>query len=496
MQTEMLVQVDLTGTAAAILEEGKLVEFYLESTTERHFVGNIYRGRVENVLPGMQAAFVNIGLKKNAFLYVQDALPRNNRSGSSGTVKIRDVLREGQEITVQVTRDPIATKGPRVTTRVVLPGRYCVLVPEAGNVGISRKITDEKERDRLHKIALQLKPPGSGLIIRTVAGGIAPEKLQEDVALLSTLWMRISARAAMRPSPELIHRDLGLIPRLLRDFFSDAVAHIDVNNSEAYRQIMEIMELLYPQYCPRVRLLEGKDLFEQYGVTIQVDQALNRRVWLKCGGYIVIDRAEALTVVDVNTGKFIGKTDLEGTVLRTNMEAVVEIARQLRLRDIGGIIIIDFIGMDNSGHRDMILYALAEELRKDRTKTNVLGLTPLGLVEVTRKKTQPDLESVMQKKCPCCEGTGKVLVDKATVLKLKREVSTLANATATPGILIEAHPAIVALLEEKEGEQLRFLETKTKKSLVLKTKETLHPWETVITPLNQAASPVLPTEKN
>lgn len=402
MKREIIMDVSAARTRVALLEEGVLVELYIEENPGERLVGNIYRGRVKNVLPGMQAAFVDIGLAKNAFLYVEDLLP----PGTTFLPRISDLVKPGQEIVVQVVKEPMGAKGAKVTTRITLPGRYLVLMPTVNYVGISRRITEEAERERLRELATRYRPSGMGLIVRTAARDAGEEEFAREANLLAGLWEKICRRAREQPVPSLIHRDLELVQRILRDVFTEEVHYLVVNSRAAYEGIMDWLELTAPGLKYRVFLKEGEDLFGLYGVEPEIRRALARKVWLGCGGYLVFDQTEALTVIDVNTGKYVGGATLEETVLKTNLEAAKEIARQLRLRNIGGIIIIDFIDMPREDHRQRVLEALEEELKKDRTRTQVLGITQLGLVEVTRKKTRPSLAEMLLRPCPCCEGQG------------------------------------------------------------------------------------------
>jgi ribonuclease G len=396
---EIIVNVREEETRVAVIEDKVVVEVYIERSLNQRLVGNIYKGKVENVLPGMQAAFVDIGLEKNAFLFVEDVLPPrnvgNHELSSVPGININDVLKEGQEILVQIAKEPLGTKGARVTTYITLPGRYLVLMPTVDYIGISRRIEVEEERERLREVAERVRPPHMGLIVRTVAEGLSEEELQQDIALLIRLWKKIQNRSYHGPVLNLIHKDLELVQRILRDLFTEDIDNLIIDSRYDYEKVMEFMELTSPLLKGRVTLYEQDNLFEKFGVEEEIERILKSRVWLKCGGYIVIDQTEALTAIDVNTGKFVGSTNLADTVLKTNLEACIEIARQLRLRNIGGIIIIDFIDMQDTEHQGKVLQLLEVEIRKDKTKTNILGLTQLGLVEVTRKKVRQGLENVL-----------------------------------------------------------------------------------------------------
>ncbi|HHX50546.1 MAG TPA: Rne/Rng family ribonuclease [Clostridia bacterium] len=402
----------------AVLEENKLVEIYLDPARREKLVGSIYMGRVANVLPGMQAAFIDIGMDKNAFLYVEDALSLlsgklgNKLPGKKeGKPRISDIVKVGQEIPVQVLKEAFGSKGPRVTTRISLPGRYLVFIPGSNYLRISRRIKNEEERVRLKDLMQKHLPAGTGAIIRTAALGAGENELQEDLRTLNLLWKRLRQRMH-RPAPALIHKDLELVQRFLRDLFVPEVDRLLVNSREIYRQVVDYADLVMPRFKSKVHFQENTDLFSQFNITTQIEQALRRKVWLNCGGYLVIDRAEALTVIDVNTGKFVGTDSFSATVLKVNLEAAGEIARQLRLRNIGGIIIIDFIDMQEDSHWEQILEELDSCLKRDRIKSHVLGITRLGLVEITRKKARQGLEHVMLKDCPHCQGRGKVLSEE------------------------------------------------------------------------------------
>lgn len=478
MYKEIIVQVVEGETRVAVLENQQLAEIYIERALEQRLVGNIYKGRVENVLPGMQAAFVNIGLDKNAFLYVEDAIPARQADDESEKareiqVSIADVLKAGQEIPVQITKEPIGTKGARVTTHITLPGRYLVLMPTVDYVGISRRIEKDEERERIKSLAEKIKPPGMGLIVRTVSEGMGEEELQPEVRGLVKLWKRIQQRSQSGPTPQLIHKELELIQRILRDIFTDDVDRLLINSPWAHKKVQEWVEIGGPGLKNKVFLVE-EDLFDKYGLDQELERVLKRKVWLKCGGYLVIDQTEALTAIDVNTGKYVGSTNLADTVLKTNLEAAVEIPRQLRLRNIGGIIIIDFIDMDNPEDQAQVLKTLENELSKDKTRSKILGLTQLGLVEMTRKKVQQGLDSILLRACPYCEGKGRVLSEETVMIQARKRILSLAEVTEAPAILVEAYPIVASLLIGSGGSQLRELERRAGKQLIIKGVESFH----------------------
>ncbi len=491
MFKEILINVGEEETRVAVLENKLLVETYIERSPNQRLVGNIYKGRVENVLPGMQAAFVDIGLEKNAFLYVEDAMPaRSPDSGQENSMlgtNICDILKQGQELIVQIVKEPIGTKGARVTTHVTLPGRYLVLMPTVDYIGVSRRIDDEKKRERLREMAARVKPEDMGVIVRTAAEGVDENELQLDINMLTRLWRKIMNRSNHGPVPNLLHRDLELVQRILRDVFTEDVDRLIIDSRYEYEKILDLLDIVGPRLKVKVFLEERGNIFEEHNVDTELEKALKRKVWLKCGGYIVIDQAEALTAVDVNTGKYVGSTNLEDTVLKTNLEAAVEIARQLRLRNIGGIIIVDFIDMGCEEHRQQVLRVLEEEIRKDKTKTNILGITQLGLVEMTRKKVRPSLAEVLQKTCPYCEGRGKVLSEETVGINIKQQIYQMAKQTAADTILVEANPLVAARLIGSGGSNLRELEARTGKNLFIRGSAEHHIESVTLSPLYDQA---------
>ncbi|MCL5038603.1 MAG: Rne/Rng family ribonuclease [Firmicutes bacterium] len=479
MSKEILINVETEETRVAFLEEGVLVEIYVERAANARIVGNIYKGLVQNVLPGMQAAFVDIGMEKNAFLYVDDALPQKDEEDEVPDLprrNIKDLLRLGQEIMVQVVKDAFGTKGPRVTTHITLPGRYTVLMPTTDFIGISRRIGDEKERDRLRRVAEKIRPAGNGLIVRTVAEGKTEQELSQDVAFLYRLWGRVKSRARVGSAPALIHRDLGLVYRVIRDSFTNEVNNLYVDSRHEYERIMDLLDVISPELKDRVQFFQSRDrgVFDLYGVEPEIEQALKNKIWLKSGGYIVVDQTEALTVIDVNTGKFVGTTNLADTVFKTNLEAAREIARQLRLRDIGGIIIADFIDMEVPAHRREVLRTLEEALKGDKNRATVLGLTQLGLVEMTRKKVRQGLAAVLQKPCPYCQGTGRVLTEETISARVRRQIKDILRHSREEAVLIEVHPLVAAQLIGSSGTNLRELERETGKAIFIKGSTQVH----------------------
>lgn len=402
MHKEILVQSQPESTVVAVLENGRLAEIYLERTAGRRLVGNVYQGRVANILPGMQAAFIDLGVGRNGFLYLKES-----KSGGGHLAK----LTEGQTLMVQVVKEPLGSKGPRVTTGLTLPGRHLVLVPGSDYVGISKRIQDASRREELRRLVQSLRPPGVGFIVRTAAEGGSEADLEAEVDGLIRLWSQIKKKSQTARAPELLHRDLELVARVLRDFYTEEVDRVRFNSRDTLQQAIEAADLFGVNLAEKAILAPGQNLLKLFNIPAQAREALRRKVWLKCGGYLVFDETEALAVIDVNTGRFVGTKSLQETIFRTNMEAAVEIVRQIRLRNLGGIIIVDFIDMERPEHQEKVLALLTEMIKKDRIKTHLLGLTSLGLVEITRKKTYPSLASMLQTVCPHCEGSGRIWQD-------------------------------------------------------------------------------------
>jgi ribonuclease E len=405
----MLVHADPRGTQIAVVEEGQIVEHYVTRAEDASLVGNIYLGRVQNVLPGMEASFVDVGEARNGVLY----------AGELGIVaeeteevpRIETVLKSGQSILVQVTKDPMRSKGARLTALVSMAGRHLVLVPGAGTVGVSRRLPD-KERARLRDMAESLRPEGHGLIVRTAAEGAGRADIERDLNRLLQTWNEIEEKAAKAQAPALVHQELELELRVVRDLFNREVTRCVIDDPELESRLRYYIRQTTPDLDHRLELYTGDlPIFEHFRVIEQIRKSLDRRVWLPSGGHIVIDRAEAMTVIDVNTGKFVGKKTLEETVFKTNKEAAVEVARQLRLRDIGGIIVIDFIDMENADNREDVSKLLGRELAKDRTRTQVFEISPLGLVQMTRKNVSTGIVEAFSDPCPNCEGRGILIHD-------------------------------------------------------------------------------------
>jgi ribonuclease G len=403
MNKEILINIGINEVRVAILEDGNLVEFTVERQDEQRRAGNIYLGKVENVLPGMQAAFINIGEEKNAFIYIDDVLSRDSETGNtehSKNLSIKDLLHEGQELMVQMIKEPIGTKGARVVTQVTIPGRYLVYIPTIEYIGVSRRIENEAERERLKNVVASFKGPGSGLIIRTAAEEVEAAELQSDYEFLVNVWKKIQKKVKKGPCPSLLYRDHDLLYRILRDYLSKDVNCLMIDEAEAFSKATELVKSLAPSCKNRIQLYNNEiPLFEAFNVDLQLEKALKKKVWLDCGAYLVFDQTEALAVIDVNTGKFTGSINLEDTVFQTNLMAATEIARQIRLRNLGGIIIVDFIDMVSDDERAKVIAKLNSELQRDKTKVNILGFTSLGLLEITRKKVKQSLREILQVEC-------------------------------------------------------------------------------------------------
>ncbi len=407
---EIVLQYQEQIIKAALFENGQLIEVHEEETVRHGTVGNIYLGKVINVLPGMQAAFVDIGMEKNAFLFVGDAVPlqydEEDKLPPVPEIRVEEILKPGQELLVQVTKEPVGTKGARITTNITIPGRFGVLLPTGEYVGVSRKITDLEERERLRGLARQVCPPGKGMIVRTLGEGAQLRELEQDVNDLLALWELIDKKVPQVKVPGLVHQDVNLVSRMLRDWVDQEVESITVNQPEIAEEIRRTLLMLKHPAANHVHLKYKEDIFADYGVEEEIRKALRPKVWLKNGGYLIIQQTEALVVIDVNTGKYVGEHSLQDTILQTNQEAARVIAHQIRLRNLGGIIIIDFIDMTSEEDKQKLIDVLENAVAKDRIKCQVMGITQLGLVEMTRKKVGQTLEVRYSRKCPTCDGRG------------------------------------------------------------------------------------------
>ncbi|RED87727.1 Rne/Rng family ribonuclease [Cohnella phaseoli] len=398
-------------TQSALMEDGVLTEFAVERTEGASLIGNLYKGRVVNVLPGMQAAFVDIGLTKNAFLYVDDVLHPHLDKQPKEKPPIGELLKPGDELLVQVMKEPLGGKGARVTTHYSIPGRWLVYMPDADYIGVSKKIEQEPERSRLRSLAETIREQAEGVILRTNAAGESREALEEDLNGLRRVWRSIAERSGHAKAPFELHRDTGLVGRMVRDVISPDTEQLIVDDEARAEEAKSYLRQTAPALEGRVQLYrEAKPLFERFGIKEQLDKAFQSRIWLPSGGYLVWEQTEALTVIDVNTGKYTGSVDLEETVFQTNGEAADEVARLLRLRDVGGIIIIDFIDMEIEEHRHQVAQRLETRIKRDRTKCQVVGWTRLGLMELTRKKARENAMKYFYEPCAACKGSGKIYI--------------------------------------------------------------------------------------
>lgn len=469
----------------ALLQGSRVAEIYVERRHDASLVGNIYKGRVIRVLPGMQAAFVDIGLERAAFLYVADVIePRRYATGSATVSEartdlsgrpIQSLLHEGQAIMVQVAKEPIGTKGARVTTHISVAGRHLVFMPTVEHIGISRRINDEEERRRLREILETLVPHGGGFVARTAAEGRTPEELRADLEFLRQVWNDILTRMEAHAAPATLYEDLDLVLRSVRDLVTPELEQVIVDDPDEYRRLARFMRRFMPRYVDRVQPHDRHEaIFDTYGVEIELNRALGRKVWLKSGGYLIIDQTEALTAVDVNTGRFVGKRNLEETITKTNLEAIDEIVAQLRLRNLGGIIIIDFIDMEKEANRDKVYAAFAEALQRDRAKTNILKISELGLVEMTRKRVRESLMRSTSEPCFYCEGSGmlksRVSVAYEAYRELVREAPTMSGSTVT----LAVHPRVAEVLATSERTMVEELGVRTGKRIEIEARADYH----------------------
>ncbi|MDH5766319.1 MAG: ribonuclease G [Gammaproteobacteria bacterium] len=463
MSKEILINVTPQETRVAILENGVLMELYIERSRNKGLVGNIYKGRVCRVLPGMEAAFVEVGMDRAAFLHVSDvvspAVTKDN--GNDQKPSIAQLLREGEDILVQVIKDPMGTKGARLTSHITIPSRYLVFMPDSNNVGISARIEVEEERDRLREMLMQHEDllGDSGYIIRTAAESADLISMRQDIVYLKKLWESISETAKEIKAGKIVHEDLPLSLRVLRDMIDDDLEKIRVDSRETWRRMMDFADEFMPGTSAMIEHYPGeRPVFDLYGVEDEIQKSLERKVHLKSGGYLIIDQTEAMTTIDVNTGAFVGHRNLEETIFKTNLEAAQAIARQLRLRNLGGIIILDFIDMVEEDHRRQVLRALEKALEKDHTRTHVCEVSSLGLVEMTRKRTRESLEHVLCEVCPTCEGRGSVKTSETVCYEIFREILREARQFDAKQLLVLAAQDVIDILVDEESSSLAELE--------------------------------------
>jgi len=502
MANELVINARHYETRVALVENGVVVELHIERKTGQELMGNIYRGRVVKVLPGMQAAFVDTGLDRTAFLYVSDVyrdlsdlekLMLGNGKGDEDpelldakttkrdqiqdiSFQIEDLLHESQNIMVQVAKEPFGNKGARLTCHISLPGRHLVLMPTVNHIGVSRRIEDKEERERLKAIIREIRPNDFGFIARTVAEEGSKEKLKSEMDFLVKLWTNIQEKMEKGSNPALLYQDLSIVLRAVRDLFTREVDRLIIDSPEEYKSIMGFIETFAPRLKYSVELYEGSDpIFDAFGIAMEIPRALGTKIWLKSGGYIVIELTEALTAIDVNTGSYVGKRNLEETILKTNLEAVKEIAYQLRFRNLGGLIVIDFIDMEKSSNRTRVFTALREALSKDKAKSNILPMSDLGLIEMTRKRTRASLSGLLSEPCYYCEGRGTLKSKRAICFEIFRDLERESIVGEEGGhAYIMVNPEIDDVLREEEQELVIDLEKRLGKRITIIAKKNFH----------------------
>ena len=512
---QLIINASAFETRVALIESGHVSEYYIERQKDRGIVGSIFKGKILRVLPGMQSAFVDIGLERSAFLYGGDIQPPGEPSGglpeflededkttltlaSEDTVlttqegafkpqkffKIAELVKEGQEVLVQVAKDAIGTKGARITTYLSFPGRYVVLMPNINHIGISRRIMNEDERTRLRNIVSAAKPDGMGIIVRTASECVPEEKLTADIEFLVKLWENVKAKAARTKAPSLVHEDLNLVFRATRDLISHDLERIVIDNKDVYEDVVRFLNRFSVKLGAQVQLYQSDTaIFDAYGIELEISRALGSKVWLKSGGYLIIERTEALTAIDVNTGRFVGNKSLGDTIVKTNLEAVKEIVLQLRLRNIGGIIILDFIDMDRQDYRDKVFFALVEELKKDKAKTSALRISEMGLVQMTRKRTEESLAQKLCTPCPNCEGKGEIKSTATVAYDIIREMVREFTKIPAEGFILKAHPQVIDRLCEEYSEYMQEIQNRFSKKIMLKTAPEFHQEHYEISPI-------------
>lgn len=502
MDKKLIINDTPHETRVALIEDGTLTELFLERQTDFDIVGNIYKGRVQRVLPGMQAAFVDIGLQQAAFIYVADVLKEDyldlaeiftaekqedgddtedgeqtepREEYSQRQYKIEELISEGQELMVHVAKSPIGTKGARITSYISLPGRFLVLMPYSSHIGISRRIENEPERMRLKNMIMEMRENNYGYIARTASEGIGQERLASEMRFLTTLWEDILKRFRTARAPSLLHQELDVTLRAVRDLLIHEAEKLVIDSRAGYDAVLNFIDNYLPVLKESVELYEGREpIFDAYNLEGDISRALKKKVWLKSGGYIVIEHTEALVAVDVNTGRYVGKHNLEETILKTNLEAVKEIAYQLRLRDIGGIIIIDFIDMAKKLNQEKVFNALREALKKDRSKTHVLPMSDMGLIQMTRKRNRKSLNGIMCEPCFYCDGEGDLISKQSICHNLYREVIRESQDMVGRRLTLRVNPEIADVLHGEENRVVESIEKTIGKQVVIYPSEKLH----------------------
>ena len=481
-------------TRVALLEDGTIAELFVQRGDESDIAGNIYKGRVQRVLPGIHAAFINIGLEQAGFIYVNDVVTQSDLELEEMLIKseepdyedleekedilskpiknynwrIEELLTENQEIMVQVDKSPIGSKGARVTSHISLPGRFLVLMPNSDHIGISRRIEDSTERDRLKELTISLRTENYGYIIRTAAEGIQKEKIAYEMTFLNNMWENIQNKFTKTPAPYLIHKELTASLRAVRDLLIYEAEKLVIDSRKGYESIISFMERFSPGFAGNVELYEGHEpVFDSYNLEGDILRALKKKVWLRSGGYIVIEHTEALVAIDVNTGRYVGKHNLEETILKTNLEAVKEIAYQIRLRDIGGIIIIDFIDMEKKSNQEKVFNELKEALKKDRRKTNILPISEMGLIQMTRKRNKKPLSRMLCEPCFYCEGEAYLISKQSICYNIYREIKRETNDITNTKITLRVNPDIADLLHGEESQIISSLEKEIGREIIV-----------------------------
>jgi len=469
LQKDIIINSSEYETRIAVLENSKLMELWVERPESERIVGDIYKGIVKAVLPGMQAAFLDLGLERSAFLHVSDITELYEadfleeeelaqRKKKKAPQKIEELLKKGQEILVQIMKEQMGTKGPKVTSQLSLAGRYLVLVPGEEHIGVSRKIIEREEKKRLKRVVSELKPEGFGAIIRTVAEGKNQKEFKNDIRLLLNLWKKIRREAEKKKAPALVHKDMGLVASVIRDQLSTEVNQVMIDSKWEYKKIRSYLQVIAPGLRQKV-ILYDKDIpiFDFYNIESQIEKMLDRRVWLRKGAYIVIDQTEAMVTIDVNTGRFVGKSDQQTTILKTNLEASREIARQIRLRDIGGLIIIDFIDMESFENRKKVFEEFKASFKNDRSKHSILPISDFGLVEMTRERIRPSLLYTFSQPCPTCNGIGRVLSKETLAAKIERWFKRAKVRSVDKKFKLCIHPEVYRILSEGKESRIKKL---------------------------------------
>jgi len=484
MPGNIIINISPEQTRVALVDSNsQLSELYIERNKDLSLVGNVYKGRVVKILPGMQSAFVDIGLEKAAFLHAADVLSGFDYSIFGEELEdtvplnlpIEDLLQEGEEIFVQVSKDSIGTKGARATSYITLPGRYLVLMPDVDHIGISRKIIDEDERTRLKDIITEQKPQNYGFIIRTASEGCTEDELKKDIDYLMLLWKNIDRKKDKGNPPQLLYSDLDLALRSVRDMLNQDIDKIIIDSSSEYNKMIDFVNTYFPKLNSQIELYERTEpIFDAYGIELEIPRALGKRVWLKSGGYIVIDQTEALTSIDVNTGKFVGKANLEDTIFKTNIESVKEIACQIRLRNLGGIIIIDFIDMEREENRQKLFSVFQEAMSKDRAKCTILEVSELGLIQMTRKRVRESLERTLCEPCSYCEGKGFIKSPLTICYEIFMELRKIGLTQKNAKIMISAAPQVANLIYEDERDGIEGIEKEFGFKIIVKADKSYH----------------------